>query len=260
MISIKSQLFRINWIIKNYRNISSTKFLLDKGLFHGTITYATDGLVTSNNSDFQNDPRFKSAYQKAVDTSPWENFALQWRAYIVCFLADKVKNLEGDFVECGVNTGAYSRAIIDYINFDNLDKDFYLFDTYNGLNKSQVTEDELKAGIGMYFNTYIDVYEAVKKTFSQFNRVKIIKGTVPETLPEYKGSQLCYLSIDMNVVEPEIKALHFFWDKVVKGGVIILDDYGFPMHIKQKQAFDQFAIQKGIQILCLPTGQGVIFK
>jgi len=39
-----------------------------------------------------------------------------------------------------------------------------------------------------------------------------------------------------------------------------LDDYGFNLHIEQKIAFDKFALDKGVQILQLPTGQGVIFK
>jgi hypothetical protein len=64
----------------------------------------------------------------------------------------------------------------------------------------------------------------------------------------------------MNVKEPEIAAANYFWEKVVKGGVVILDDYGFPKHIEQKLAFDQFAKEKGVEILSLPTGQGIIFK
>jgi hypothetical protein len=63
----------------------------------------------------------------------------------------------------------------------------------------------------------------------------------------------------MNCVAPEIAALEFFHPKMVKGGVIVLDDYGFPKHIHQKKAFDQFAVEKGISILALPTGQGIIF-
>jgi O-methyltransferase len=54
--------------------------------------------------------------------------------------------------------------------------------------------------------------------------------------------------------------LSFFWDKLVKGGVMILDDYGFPGHINQKKAFDQFAFERGVQILYLPTAQGIIIK
>jgi hypothetical protein len=64
----------------------------------------------------------------------------------------------------------------------------------------------------------------------------------------------------MNCVQPEIAAANYFWDKLVVGGVMILDDYGFYLHIEQKKAFDLFAIEKRQDILSLPTGQGIIIK
>lgn len=60
------------------------------------------------------------------------------------------KKLQGDFVECGVNTGAYAIAIINYINFDELDKKFYLLDTFEGLIEELITTEEKKVGIDNY--------------------------------------------------------------------------------------------------------------
>lgn len=225
------------------------------------VTYNTDGIATCNNCDFIKEERFAKAYQAAKDTNPWDGFTLQWRTHVVCYFANLVKKLEGDYVECGVNTGAYSRAVIEYIDFEKTGKTFYLFDTFDGLVKEQVTEDELEAGIGRYFKSYnkTGVYERVKETFKSYN-VEIIKGIVPDTLSLCTSERIAYLSVDMNCAAPEIAAAHYFWDKLVSGGVIVLDDYGFPMHINQKIAFDQFAKEKNVEILCLPTGQGIIFK
>jgi hypothetical protein len=61
---------------------------------HGPLTYNTDGLATSNNSDFISDPKFAKAYEAAATTQPWPNFTLQWRVYIVCWFANWVKNLK----------------------------------------------------------------------------------------------------------------------------------------------------------------------
>lgn len=257
-LSIRSAYQKFAWFSRNYKEINKFTRLPSKH-YHGEIVYDTDGLTTSNNCDFIKDPRFIKAYQTAADTKPWGGFTLQWRVYIVCWFADHVKHLEGDFVECGVNTGAYSRAIIDYINFPSLQKKFYLLDTYEGLVPQQISEKEKKVGIDEYLMVYKDVYQQVRDTFAPFN-VEIVKGMVPDTLPQCTAEKICYLSIDMNVVAPEIAAANYFWDKVVKGGVIILDDYGFPQHIHQKHAFDEFARQKGTSILSLPTGQGIIIK
>lgn len=255
---ITRQFQKIRWFITNYRKI--TKFTPPpSGHFLGPVTYNTDSLVTSNNCDFIRSPRFAKAYAAAAATNPWDGFTLQWRVYICCWFADYVKNLEGDYVECGVNTGAYSRAVIDYIDFESLNKTFYLLDTYDGLVEGLVSEEEKQAGISGYFDSYSNVYEQVVKTFAPFN-AKIIRGMVPDTLPECTAEKICYLSIDMNCVAPEIAAMHYFWDKLVKGAIVILDDYGFPMHINQKHAFDDFAKSKNVEILTLPTGQGLLFK
>ena len=255
---IKNQFWKLKWIGSNYRRIQpGVQFL--PPVFQGPVVYQADGIITSNNCDFIKEPRFEKAYAAAAATQPWEGFNMPWRVYIVCWLADKVKNLPGDFVECGVNTGAYSRAVIEYIDFSKLNKTFYLLDTYEGLVAEQITENEYQAGVGVYLHNYKNVYDQVVETFKPFP-VKVIKGAVPGTLSQCDAKQLCYLSIDMNVKEPEIAAANFFWDKIVPGGVMILDDYGFPKHIEQKKAFDEFAKGKNINILSLPTGQGIVFK
>ena len=255
---VKSFFWKLNWFLKNYRELGGNKILIPNN-FLGPVKFVADSVATSNNCDFLEEPRFKKAYQLAIATSPWKGFEMQWRTYVVCTLAEMVKHLEGDFVECGVNTGAYSRALIDYINFEATGKAFYLFDTYEGLVPDQITEEERKAGVGDYLSTYTNVYDQVVNTFAPFN-AKIIKGTVPQTLPACTAEKICYLSIDMNVVAPEIAAANYFWDKLVSGGVMILDDYGFPAHIAQKKAFDEFAKQKNVSLLYIPTGQAIIFK
>lgn len=255
---IRSLFWKIKWFIAHYRKLNPNTVLLPNK-FLGPVRFIADSVATSNNCDFLEEPRFKRAYALAAATSPWVNFEMQWRTYVVCTLAEMVKRLPGDFVECGVNTGAYSRALIDYVDFQKTGKIFYLLDTYSGLVAEQISDSERQAGVGDYLKTYKDVYEEVVKTFSPFN-TKIIKGMVPDTLPQCTAEKICYLSIDMNVVEPEIAAANYFWDKLVSGGVMILDDYGFPAHIAQKKAFDNFALEKNVSILYIPTGQGIIFK
>lgn len=255
---VKSFYRKINWFILKYHSIDKyTEF--ENALVYGPPTYSTDGLITCLNCDFIQEEKFKQAYAAAAATNPWPGFTLQWRVYIVCWFANHVKHLEGDFVECGVNTGAYAKAIIEYTGFNQLGKTFHLLDTFDGLVPELVSEAERQAGLDKYLGQYKNVYEGVLKTFKN-DKVNIIKGAVPGTLLSCEAKKIAYLSIDMNNVEPEIAAAEYFYDKVVPGGVIILDDYGFPQHINQKIAFDEFARQKGISILSLPTGQGIILK
>jgi hypothetical protein len=169
-----------------------------------------------------------------------------------------VREKEGDFVECGVNRGGLSRAVIHYADFEKLNKRFWLLDTYEGLVDSLISQDERKQGI--VSGGYEPCYEQVVETFSRFRGVEIVRGVVPDTLPLVSAAAICYLSIDMNNAAPEIAAAEHFWDRLVPGGIVILDDYGWRKQVNLKIAFDKFAESRGIKILSLPTGQGLLIK
>ncbi len=247
---------------------------LDPNLLNFQVKYAKHRLITGHNADFMNEPLFVQAAQLADDTleiSPWQkdNLARSWNTYICCWAASHAKNLPGDFVECGVNTGMISRAVIHYIDFNSTGKTFYLADTFTGIPEEQVTETEKDfyqnhCGTDVvshhnqnYYTT--DIYEDVKNIFKGFN-IKVIQGKVPDTLSQIDTDEICYLSLDMNITAPEIAAAEYFWDKIVPGGVIVIDDYGWDWHLPQKEAFDEFAVQRSVKVLPLPTGQGLIIK
>lgn len=223
------------------------------------ISYNQDRLLTQHNCDFIEDERFKKAYKIGENTDSWGNAKIHWRVHTALWAAETVKHLDGDFVECGVNKGGLSSAVIEYIDFQSIkNKKFYLLDTFEGLSEKHISEQEKQ--LGFRSGTYDECYEEVKQTFGKFENVVIIRGIVPDTLPEVRSEKICYLSIDMNCAEPEIAAAEFFWDKLVSGAVMLLDDYGWTEHITQKQAFDDFAKRKNVSILSLPTGQGLILK
>lgn len=214
--------------------------------------------MTAHNADFIQEPRFKQAYEAGRQTGSWTFGDLHWRAYIICWAADYASRLPGDFVECGVNRGGYALAVINYVHFDQLPKTFYLLDTYEGLVERLISPEERAHGVRA--GEYEACYDAVVRTFSPYSNVRIIKGIVPDTLPQVQTDQVCFLSIDMNTRDPEIATAEYFWDKLVRGAIMILDDYGWRKHLEQKRAFDEFARERGVQVLALPTGQGLIFK
>ncbi|MHB8138207.1 MAG: TylF/MycF/NovP-related O-methyltransferase [Smithellaceae bacterium] len=239
------------WLTRN-------RFLL---LSRANMTYEKDLLYTYNNADFLMDPLFQQAYAhvKRLDKSGITGEGIEWRIHVLCWAAYHASHLDGDFVDCGVNTGLFSRAVMAYVNFNKLNKKYYLLDTFTGLDPKYSSDYEMKRHHKIGYSDKIDLYEQAMQTFSGFN-TKIIKGAVPETLAQVDTDKVAYVSIDMNCVMPEVAALEFFWDRLVKGGLIILDDYAYPGSEDQKRAHDQFAQSKGVQILTLPTCQGLIIK
>lgn len=226
------------------------------------VTYAEDLLYTYSNADFAKDHLFVEAYNLGKQTDRdllLKKYDIRWRIHVLCWAGFHASHLEGDFVDCGVSTGIFARAVIHYVRFQELGKKFYLMDTFSGMDERYSSPYEMQRNETLGYAKRGDAYEQVKKTFSGFN-VEVIRGSIPDTLPLVKAEKICYLSVDMNCVIPEIAALEHFWDRMVPGGVIILDDYGYPGCIEQKRAHDSFAESKRVRVLSLPTSQGLILK
>lgn len=217
----------------------------------------TDGLITFHDADFLQDPRFQEAYRAGKATGSWADQDIEWRAYIACWAAEKGKTLEGDYVECGVNRGGLSRTVMHYVNFASMpEKKFYLLDTYCGF-----PEEHREHAAHWNRDEFTECFAEAVQTFAPFPNAVLVRGKVPDTLTQVPAQRICYLSIDMNVMEPEIAAARFFWDKLSSGAVMLLDDYGFgEAYRRQKEAFNLFAKERGVPILLLPTGQGMILK
>lgn len=236
-----------------------------RDLVQGPLTYNTDGLATRHNAEFRNHPRFAKAYAAGLKTieSRSPGLDIAWRVHVACWAADHATKLEGDFVEFGVFTGILSRSIVEYVDFGKqTNRRLWLFDTFQGLDESKMSETELKRGLVTSYNkSYTgDYYGEVQQTFAPFPNVKIIKGSVPDSLAGIDIPKAAYVSIDMNSAAPEIAAATYIWPRLVSGGIIIYDDYAWMAHIEQKRAHDQWAAERGCTILTLPTGQGLLIK
>lgn len=221
--------------------------------------YNEDRLVTWGRSlHFLQEEKFRKSYDEAVRLKLYVSPDIHWRLHTLCWAGVIASKLAGDFIECGVNKGFSSKVLIDYLEFEKLGKTFYLMDTFVGLVETLLTEEEKQLGLkGGGYEPCIDV---VNKVFGSKENVKIIKGVIPQTLPLVDTEKVAFLHIDMNCVVPEIEALKYFWERMVKGAIVIFDDYGWSGSIMQKNAHDAFAESKGLKILTMPTGQGILIK
>ncbi len=232
------------------------------------VTYFSDGMkLFGKNTGFLKTERFVQAYKRGMETAHpadlWRfkdgrpvDLHIEWRIHVALWAAHHAKSLPGDFVECGVNTGTVSTAICDYIDFNATNKSFYLFDTFCGIPDGQMNMAEKKQS---HFD-YPECYEQAKKNFAPFPRAHLIRGMVPESLDQVSIDRVCYLHIDMNIAYPEVAAIRYFWDKLVTGAIVVLDDYAFRHQEEQYLALNSFAASVQAEILTLPTGQGLMVK
>lgn len=221
------------------------------------LTYCVDGMACVHNTAAIEECKFLEGYQLVKETGAWKGSDPLWRAYVICWAADKAARLAGDFVECGVNQGGYSRLAMHFIDFHLMpDRKFYLLDTYCGTPLTSYSHGEDPATR----HVFTECFEHTKNVFRSFPNAILIRGEVPGTLPQVVSERICYLSLDMNVAKPELAAAEYFWDKLAAGAPVILDDYNWVGYEPQKEAFDSFAAKRGVRVLSLPTGQGLFFK
>jgi O-methyltransferase len=65
----------------------------------------------------------------------------------------------------------------------------------------------------------------------------------------------------MNQAAAEVAALDTLFEKIVPGGILILDDYEWAgIYRGQKIAEDQWLQERGYRVIPLPTGQGLVIK
>jgi len=229
-------------------------------------SYNGSGLRTfGKTADFLQDPRFQRAHSRGWNSGHKKKQHIddnRWIVHVALWAASQAARVAGDFVECGVDTGMMSLAVCEWLDFNTQDRDFWLFDTFAGIPEDQMSPAE-QDGIGGWQNRncYEECFELARANFAPWPRCRLVQGRVPETLAQFPADRrVAYLSIDMNIVLPEIAAMEFFWEKMAPGGVVLLDDYGWATHPEQKAAFDAFAARQGVSILSVPTGQGLLIR
>jgi O-methyltransferase len=230
-------------------------------LVPGGVTYNQDGLITIHNTEALRSEPFLSAYKAAKKTGSWSGPSgqadIHWRAHVLCWVARQAERLAGDFVECGVARGGTAVLLLEYLGAPAFQtREFYLYDTFCGLDPAMSSSVELAQTAGYY----PDCYEDVLRRFEGWPRVHIIRGSLPQSLHDRAPKRVAYLHIDLNAAEPERLTLEFFWDRLVPGAMIVFDDYGWVACAAQKKAIDGLLQERGVEAMTLPTGQGLAMK
>jgi O-methyltransferase len=130
------------------------------------------------------------------------------------------RKLDGSIAELGVYRGDFSH----YISRAFSDRKYYLFDTFNGFDENQINYDNEKfsARRDDFKNTSVDhVLSQISNNHS--NEIIIKKGFFPNTALNI-NDKFVFVSIDVDLYEPTLDGLNFFYPKMVPGGYIMIHD------------------------------------
>ena len=191
--------------------------------------------------------------------------SLDYRHYFISFCANyAIKFAQTDyhnFVECGVNDGVTAFVALNELH-NKLGTNFKmdLYDSWEAMKAELLVGDEIDFNVGAYDDSSIEIPKSNLKSFE--NNIVYHKGFIPDTLFEKSPKQpesISYLSIDLNSSQPTLSALNFFVPKLVKGGIIIFDDYGLEHYPDTKNVIDEFFSTKSGILMKMPTGQAIYF-
>lgn len=131
------------------------------------------------------------------------------------------KNLPGNVAEAGVFQGDFASLINELFP----KKQLYLFDTFTGFDARDIAAEEGYENDplrGEYFKkTSVDL---VMSKMKHPENCIVKQGYVPETLQGVED-QFCFVNLDMDLYQPTLAALEWFWPKMVPGSVILVHDY-----------------------------------
>jgi hypothetical protein len=215
----------------------------------GAYHFGDNMFVFQRNNSMFRDQAFVDAWQgNIIETS---DEAIVWRRYILAMAGFHCSHLEGDFVECGAYQGVGAKTVLDYLGGADFPKTFWLYDLF------EHKEDSINHAMAAHGP---ELHEQVVKRFAGYPNVRIFKGFLPDVLAEGAPERIAYLHIDLNQAPAEIGCLDALFERVVPGGVIILDDYEMFFYRAQKTAEDSWFAQRGYKVFPLPTSQGFVIK
>lgn len=171
----------------------------------------------------------------------------------------KESGMLGSVAECGV---LYGNTAI-FINKYWPDRTLHLFDTFEGFSEQDIAYDMNSFSTfnknGEFdkncfkIDTPESIIEAVKSRMSYPENLKIHKGYFPECAGIIED-RFCFVSLDMDVYQPQLEGLRYFWNKMEPEGVILLHDYYSPDLPGVKVAVKDFEEELGEMLLKFPIG------
>ena len=203
-------------------------------------------------------PWFEDWFQEIYKKIKEYTIVTEDRCYILYRLSQHCSHLEGDFAECGVYKGGTAFLIAYALKKRSIqDKSLHLFDTFTGL-PSIADKDPTGHKSGEFGDVSLD---DVKEYLNSFPFTVFHPGVMPEMFEAVKDRRFSFVHVDIDLYQTARDCCSFFYERMVKGGVMVFDNYGFQRYrVGEKRAVDEFFNDKPECLISLPTGQCVVIK
>lgn len=199
------------------------------------------------------DKEFLAEFKRLVPDYPYT----EERKYLLRELARYTRGLPGCLAECGVYEGASAY----FLAKARPDAVVHLFDRFEGL---PAPGEEDAVAMSQVFRWRRGDFRArlpvLLRNLEGLENVRVHRGDIPEVLQCVSQEWFCLVHIDVDLYRPTLDSLEFFYPRLVPGGLIVLDDYGFATCPGAHRAVREFMADRPEYVIHAPTGQGIILR
>lgn len=177
-----------------------------------------------------------------------DNYFKQCRSYRLQQLLESVmhSDLSGNIAECGCWRGHSSYIIATILARYNFSGKFNIFDSFEGgLSDKNVQDENVRINLSaedieqekqIFASAEADLHRAL----SGFDFYQLYKGWIPERFNEIESEEFIFVHIDVDLYRPTLDSLEFFYPRLIKGGVIVVDDFGYTQFPGAKTSVEEF--------------------
>ncbi|MER2531029.1 MAG: TylF/MycF/NovP-related O-methyltransferase [Candidatus Competibacter sp.] len=249
MYSLKRIIKSLRWLIlgtvSQRRRVCQELARISANLF-GDHYIGDDHKIWRQDKDFIKDFRRLSPH----------NYYSEERKYTLREFVRFTAKIPGDLAECGCYVGVSAWFMAE----EAPNRKLFLFDSFEGLSAPDLADSPLEGVQEWQVGDLKTTEDVLRKNLAEFNQLHIFKGWIPKRFQEVAEHRFCLVHIDVDLYQPTLDSLKFFYPRLSPGGVIVMDDYGFLTCPGATKAAHEFMADKPEYILHLPTGQGIIIR
>lgn len=224
-----------------------------------------DAAIAAGIRPFERD--FDQNYRRALVATGTPPYPLRRRSrfHELGRLFDETTGLEGDVAECGCFRGLSSHLLLGRMKradraFDG--SGYHVFDSFEGL--SEPAAADAVTGDGPVAERvrrmckrgwFAAPLEVVKQGLAEFPGVEYHKGWIPQSLQGLPERRYRFVHLDLDLHDPTLGALEYFFPRLVPGAVVVCDDYDWP---GERKAVDGFCARQGLTVATTAHGQAVL--
>lgn len=164
------------------------------------------------------------------------------------------RNIPGSIAELGVYQGDQAAQL----NRLFPDRKLHLFDTFEGFSSKDLSTETVSgfsgAKVGDFKNTSV---ELVMSKMLKPEHVVLHQGYFPETAVGVED-KFSFVSLDVDLYEPTVAGLNWFYPRLSKGGVIFVHDFNNRRYLGVRAAVEEFALKTGATTLPMADFSGSV--